>query len=214
MRDVEFARVLFFTRTCAKNVFLPVVVCEPSNKLSSPLIISFRYRLKTTIQRLSLRFSLTFGRMHEMELSTFIARIAVAVISGMVIGLERQWHHKQAGLGTNTLVALGAAIYVLISLQLTTESGDLTRIIGQVVVGVGFLGAGVIMHRVLDIQGLTTAATIWCSSAIGCLAGAGLFGQAAVSTLAVIFVNVLMRQAKFKLKEPKNDQPPPGEKGQ
>ena len=79
----------------------------------------------------------------------------------------------------------------MISIQLTTDEGDVTRIIGQVVTGIGFLGAGVILHRGIDVQGLTTAATIWCSSAIGCLAGAGLIVEAFFSTAIILIVNLL-----------------------
>ena len=80
-----------------------------------------------------------------MELSVFILRIVCAILAGAAIGFERQWHQKSAGLRTNTLVSLGAAIYVLISIQMTAPTGDVTRIIGQIVVGVGFLGAGMIL---------------------------------------------------------------------
>ena len=116
-----------------------------------------------------------------MELTTFLLRLGCAVLAGGLIGFERQWHQKNAGLRTNTLVALGAAIYVLISIQMTGTSGDVTRIIGQIVVGVGFLGGGVILHHGMDVHGLTTAATIWCSSAVGCL---GLF----VCSLLFVFL--------------------------
>ncbi len=126
-----------------------------------------------------------------MDIQTYILRILIALVCGAIIGFERQWHHKNAGLRTNTLVAIGAAIYVLISIQLTGEEGDVTRIIGQVVTGIGFLGAGVILHRGIDVQGLTTAATIWCSSAIGCLAGAGLIVEAFFSTAVILIVNLL-----------------------
>lgn len=126
-----------------------------------------------------------------MDLQTYILRMLVALICGAFIGFERQWHHKNAGLRTNTLVAIGAAIYVLISVQLTAEDGDVTRIIGQVVTGIGFLGAGVILHRGVDVQGLTTAATIWCSSAIGCLAGAGLIVEAFIATVVILIVNLV-----------------------
>ncbi|MCL4143572.1 UNVERIFIED_CONTAM: hypothetical protein GTU68_036070 [Idotea baltica] len=124
-----------------------------------------------------------------MELSDFISRLGCAILAGAVIGFERQWHQKSAGLRTNTLVALGAALYVLISIQMTDGSGDVTRIIGQIVTGVGFLGAGVIMRNGTNVHGLTTAATVWCSSAIGCLAGSGLFIETAISATIIVFLN-------------------------
>ena len=90
-------------------------------------------------------------------------------------------------------MAVGAAIFVLISLRLTnTSGGDSTRVIGQVVTGIGFLGAGVILHQGVSIIGITTAATIWCSAAIGCMAAAGYFIETAFSTLIIIIINYLM----------------------
>lgn len=127
-----------------------------------------------------------------MELLDLIFRILIALIAGMVIGFERQWHHKSAGLRTNTLVCMGAAFYVIISIMLTQESGDVTRIIGQVVTGIGFLGAGIIFREGANIHGLTTAATVWCSSAIGCMAGAGFFTEAAVAAVTVVGINIIL----------------------
>lgn len=129
-----------------------------------------------------------------MELEQFIYRILIAAGAGMLIGFERQLHQKSAGLRTNTLVSLGAAVYVLISLTLLEgkEFGDLSRVTGQIVTGIGFLGAGVIIHQGVNIQGLTTAATIWCSAAVGCLSGAGMFIEAAITTGLIIFVNFIL----------------------
>lgn len=127
----------------------------------------------------------------------------MALIAGAIIGFERQWYQKNAGLRTNTLVAIGAAVYVLISIHLTTNGGDVTRIIGQVVVGIGFLGAGVILHQGMEVQGLTTAATIWCSSAVGCLAGIGLFAETIITTIIIIIVNSLFHKIDIWLKKRK-----------
>jgi putative Mg2+ transporter-C (MgtC) family protein len=139
----------------------------------------------------------------NMEIKEFIIRLLVALVAGMIIGLERQLHHKSAGTRTNALVSMGSAIFVLISMQVTQEKGgDATRIIGQIVTGIGFLGAGVILHQGINIQGLTTAATIWCSSAIGCLAAAGYYAEVAVSVVAVVIVNVLFRWLDDKIKKP------------
>jgi putative Mg2+ transporter-C (MgtC) family protein len=125
------------------------------------------------------------------------------MVAGMIIGLERQLHHKSAGTRTNALVSMGSAIFVLISMQVTQDKGgDATRIIGQIVTGIGFLGAGVILHQGINVQGLTTAATIWCSSAIGCLAAAGYYAEVAVSVVAVVIVNVLFRWLDDKIKKP------------
>lgn len=122
----------------------------------------------------------------------FTLRLLAAVGAGMFIGFERQWHHKAAGLRTNTLVATGAALYVLLSILLTEEKGDVTRIIGQVVTGIGFLGAGIIFKEGINVHGLTTAATVWCSSAVGCLAAAGYFLEVGIGVAAILCVNFLL----------------------
>lgn len=138
-----------------------------------------------------------------MEIKEFIIRLLVAMFAGALIGLERQIHHKSAGIRTNALVSMGAAIFVMISLQITQEKGgDATRIIGQIVTGIGFLGAGVILHQGINVQGLTTAATIWCSSGIGCLAAAGYYAEAGISTVAVIFINFFLRWIDDLIKKP------------
>ncbi len=131
-----------------------------------------------------------------METSEFILRLAVAMAAGGVIGFERELSNKSAGLKTNMLVSIGACIYVLISQSIvdSTTGSDPTRIIGQIVTGIGFLGGGVILHRGPNVHGLTTAATIWCSAAVGSLAGLGLFLEAGICTLAVIIVNFAFKK--------------------
>ena len=126
-----------------------------------------------------------------MILSEFIFRLGAALLAGLAIGFERQWHHKTAGLRTNLLVATGAAVFVLLSIELKAveSSIDVTRIIAQVVTGVGFLGAGIIFREGNNVHGLTSAATIWCSAAIGCMAASGFFMETLICTLTVIVVN-------------------------
>lgn len=122
----------------------------------------------------------------------FALRLLTALSSGFIIGFERQWHQKSAGLRTNIMVATGAALYVLLSVNLTVENGDPTRIIGQVVTGVGFLGAGIIFKEGINIRGLTTAATIWCSAAIGSMAAAGYYLETLIGVLAIVSINVIL----------------------
>ncbi|MEU8772480.1 MgtC/SapB family protein [Streptomyces sp. NPDC048606] len=126
------------------------------------------------------------------------AHLAAALGFGSIIGLERQWRARMAGLRTNALVAGGAALFVLLSqygfLSTVSEVGyDGSRVAAQIVSGIGFLGAGVIMRDGLGIQGLNTAATLWCSAAVGCLAGVGLFVLAACGTAGVVGANLLLR---------------------
>ncbi|SFK47554.1 MgtC/SapB family protein [Methylocapsa palsarum] len=114
-----------------------------------------------------------------------------AVVLGSAIGFERQWRQRLAGLRTNTLVSLGAAIYVVFAGQFTDAAP--TRVAAQVVSGIGFLGAGVIFKEGLNVRGLNTAATLWCSGAVGLLAGAGQWDRGAVAVALVILVNLVLR---------------------
>lgn len=130
-----------------------------------------------------------------MTYSDFALRLLAALFAGLLIGMEREWQKKPAGIRTNTLVSTGAALFVLLSFQIADIQGgitDVSRIIGQVVTGIGFLGAGIIFKQGSDVYGLTTAATIWCSSAVGCLAGAGLFVESGIGVVAVVSVNLLL----------------------
>jgi len=129
-----------------------------------------------------------------MTNTEFTLRLLTALIAGLLIGFERQWHHKSAGLRTNTLVSLGAAIFVLLSIIITTkDNGDVTRIIAQVVTGIGFLCAGIIFKEGLNVHGLTTAVTVWCCSAVGCLAAAGYFTETFIATFFIIAVNLILK---------------------
>ncbi len=122
----------------------------------------------------------------------FILRLFAALTAGLLIGIERQWHRKSAGLRTNTLVAVGSALYVLLSINMAQFGGDVTRIISQVVTGIGFLGAGIIFKDGLNVKGLTTAATVWCASALGCTAAAGLFKETLIGTITVMAINLFL----------------------
>ena len=129
----------------------------------------------------------------------FIIRLLAASIAGGALGIERESSNKSAGLRTNMIVSVGAAIYVMISAVLLEGSttGDPSRVMGQIVTGIGFLGAGVILHQGSSVKGLTTAATIWCSAALGCLAGFGMYWELAASTVLIIIINTVLRKADF-----------------
>lgn len=113
-------------------------------------------------------------------------------VLGTLIGLERQWRQRSAGLRTNVLVAVGAAAFSDLGLRLLGTEGA-TRIISYVVSGIGFLGAGVILKDGTNIRGLNTAATLWCSAAVGTLSGSGLPAEAATLAGFVLAGNTLLR---------------------
>jgi putative Mg2+ transporter-C (MgtC) family protein len=118
--------------------------------------------------------------------------LGVALALGAAIGFERQWRHRLAGLRTNTLVALGAASFVMLPLLVPGDTSP-TRVAAQVASGIGFIGAGIIFKEGLSVRGLNTAATLWCSAAVGVLSGAGQPFFAALAAALVIFVNLLLR---------------------
>ena len=118
--------------------------------------------------------------------------LAVAFGLGTVIGLERQYRQRTAGLRTAVLVAVGASAFVDLGMRLTGPEGG-TRTVAYVISGIGFLGAGVIMKEGLNVRGLNTAATLWCSAAVGAFSGADLPLEALFVTLAVLACNTALR---------------------
>src|ERR1700726_3174410 len=133
--------------------------------------------------------------LHSFTVTDFIDSLISllgAFVLGALIGAERQYRQRQGGLRTNTLVALGAAAFVDIGMHLNGNAGA-TQIIAYVVSGVGFLGAGVIMKEGGNVWGLNTAATLWCSAAVGACAGADLAAEAVVLTGFVLAGNTLLR---------------------
>jgi putative Mg2+ transporter-C (MgtC) family protein len=121
-----------------------------------------------------------------------IASFAIAFVLGTLIGAERQWRQRTAGLRTNVLVAVGAAAFTDLGTRLLGAEGS-TRIISYIVSGIGFLGAGVILKEGTQIRGLNTAATLWCSAAVGAFAGAALWAEAIALSFFVVAGNTLLR---------------------
>src|SRR5215813_11718280 len=124
-------------------------------------------------------------------------RLATTLAAGTVIGIERQWRHKMAGLRTNVLVAVGAAMFCLIA-ALRPQEANPTRIAAQIASGVGFLGAGVILRDGLNIRGLNTAATLWCAAVAGAMAGSGFPLPAVAASLVILGTNLFLRQFASK----------------
>lgn len=118
--------------------------------------------------------------------------LGVAFLLGTLIGAERQYRQRTAGLRTNALVALGAAAFVDLGMAINDRVGG-TQILAYVVSGIGFLGAGVIMKEGLHVRGLNTAATLWCSAAVGAAAGAGHPIEAVLLTAFVLAGNTFLR---------------------
>ena len=148
-----------------------------------------------------------------MPLAVFLNRLLCALLAGIAIGIERQLRKRNAGLAVNALVSVGACIFILISESVIMASmlnggpvnNDNLRVLSQVVTGVGFLGAGVIMRNGLTIHGLNSAATIWCSAAVGCLCGYGMWRYAAISVLVILFINWIIKNFEIRVEKRHQD---------
>ena len=144
-----------------------------------------------------------------MPINVFIFRLATALLAGVIIGTQRELRQRQAGLTTNSLVAVGACVFILISesvIMTAMASGgpvnnDNLRVLSQVVTGIGFLGAGVIMKNGVTIHGLSSAATIWCSAAVGCLCGYGMWREALISVVAILIINIGLKSIELFIKK-------------
>jgi putative Mg2+ transporter-C (MgtC) family protein len=136
-----------------------------------------------------MKFTQTFELLPFLDTSI---SFAVAFVLGAIIGAERQYRQRTAGLRTNVLVAVGSAAFVDLAQRIagTTEA---VRVISYVVSGIGFLGAGVIMKEGMNVRGLNTAATLWCSAAVGACAGTDMVAEATLLTVFVLAGNTLLR---------------------
>ncbi len=132
------------------------------------------------------------GRFLEGDFAHTLAVLATAFVLGTAIGFERQWRQRTAGLRTTVLVAVGSAAFSDLGMRLLGADGA-TRIVSYVVSGIGFLGAGVILKDGTNVRGLNTAATLWCSAAVGTFAGTGLQAEAAALSCFVLAGNTLLR---------------------
>ena len=127
----------------------------------------------------------------------FLFQITVCYLLSSCIGIERQYRRRSVGLRTIILVSLGAFLFVRYSFSF--PDSDMNRIAAQVVAGIGFLGAGVIIKDGKTVKGLTTAATLWCAAAIGVLCSANLLFEAAIGTLFILFTNIILRSVNSKI---------------
>jgi putative Mg2+ transporter-C (MgtC) family protein len=133
-------------------------------------------------------------------LSATMARLAVAAILGGIIGLERQLRHKPAGLRTNMFICFGSAMFTVLSGQLAGNmGGDHTRVAAQIIPGIGFIGAGSILHSRGSTQGLTTAATVFVVASVGMAAGGGLYITAVFATGVILIALALLGQFEKRL---------------
>jgi putative Mg2+ transporter-C (MgtC) family protein len=134
-----------------------------------------------------------------MDYGSFAANVGTALGLGLAIGFERELRNHEAGLRTNALVSFGAALFVSLSMMIPHGENDSTRIAAQVVSGIGFLAGGVIIRDGFSIHGLNTAATLWCTAAVGVLAGSGCLLAACIGTGGILFLHTCMRPVTNRL---------------
>ena len=141
--------------------------------------------------------------MHALPIETVI-KLVIAMLLGMSLGLERLYAHKNAGMRTYALVALAAAFFVTISETVASgsfSSVDRMRMASQIIVGVGFLGGGLIFMKDDEIANLTTAAGLWVAAAIGVAVGFGLYFESVIATLLTLFILSVLAMIERKFKE-------------
>jgi uncharacterized membrane protein YhiD involved in acid resistance len=124
-----------------------------------------------------------------------LLRIGLALVFGAVVGVEREWRHKTAGIKTNTLVAIGSAAFALMSNTFGAINHNPAQLAAAVVTGIGFIGAGVIIHRGTNVQGVTTAATLWANASIGVALGLGYIPVGVMIFIGVVVTQFGLRRA-------------------
>jgi putative Mg2+ transporter-C (MgtC) family protein len=141
-------------------------------------------------------------------------RLLLAAGLGSALGLEREYRQKPAGLRTNILIAVGSALFTILSLEVTRNVGDPSRVAGQIVTGIGFLGGGAIMRNRNTVHGMTTAATIWVNAAIGIGAGMGQYSLATFTAALTLVVLVVLPPIEMYFERragwEERHRPPPG----
>ena len=127
--------------------------------------------------------------------------LILAAILGFFIGLERKFRDKEAGIRTHTIVAFGASLMMVISKHAFDTEADSARVAAQIVAGIGFLGAGIIVYKKNVVHGLTTAAGVWTAAGVGMACGGGLWLIALIATCLLIFIQILLHKKIFKHKK-------------
>jgi putative Mg2+ transporter-C (MgtC) family protein len=142
-----------------------------------------------------------FSEIEQMALSQGMTmRLLMACAMGGVIGIEREWRHKASGLRTNMLICMGCALFTMLSAVLAGEANpDKGRVASKIVQGIGFLGAGLILHTRNRVLGLTSAATVFVVASIGMACGAGLYIEAALATLIVLMALTLIGSLEWRV---------------
>ncbi|HTV15393.1 MAG TPA: MgtC/SapB family protein [Acidobacteriaceae bacterium] len=140
-----------------------------------------------------------YNRLQQVVFTNGVAgRLALSAALGFAIGLDRELHHRPSGIRTNVLICFGASMFTFLSIVIAGEAGNRGQIASNIVQGIGFLGAGLILHNRDRVSGLTSAATVWSVASIGMACGAGLYVPAVFATVLVLVVLEVVRQIEFR----------------
>ena len=134
----------------------------------------------------------------------FVTNLLISIAAGIIVGLERQWQQKLAGIRTTALVSFGSCMFVTLSTFMANDSSP-SRVAAQVVSGIGFLAGGVIIRDGFSVSGINTAATLWCSAAIGSMIGAGYPIQGIVAAFMLMLMNIVLRGLSHKVDNFRSD---------
>ena len=137
----------------------------------------------------------------RMEQLIWAVDLLLAAVLGFCIGLERKFREKEAGVKTHTIVAFGSALMMVVSRHAFGADADTARVAAQIVAGIGFLGAGIIVYKRNVVHGLTTAAGVWTTAGVGMACGGGLYLVAIVATVCLIFVHWILHRKIFRNKK-------------
>ena len=129
-----------------------------------------------------------------VDIRVVALRLGLALLFGAIAGIEREWRHKAAGVKTNALVSIGSAVFALMSNTFGALNHNPAQLAAAVVGGIGFIGAGVIIHRGPNVQGVTTAATLWANASVGVALGLGFYGIGTLAFLGIVIVQFGMRR--------------------
>lgn len=142
----------------------------------------------------------------DLSFYYYFLPVLVASLYGIIVGIEREWKGKPAGIRSNVLICVGCALFTRISIDFSGgQMADPTRIISQIVTGIGFLGGGVILKNEDKIVGITTAAFIWIVSSMGVLVGCGYFYTPVILTLGLVIVSIALEYLELLIKRIKNE---------
>ncbi len=172
--------------------------CQPSSPATTPRAVRCVISCSTEL-RVASACAVAGGNIDGMLGVELLARVGLATALGLAIGVERQWRSSMAGLQTMALVSMGSALFLVLGAYSFGMEADPTRVAAQIVTGIGFIGAGVIMKQGASVKGLNTAATLWATAAVGALAGAWMWREAITGAVIIVMGNLFLHPLGLRM---------------